>query len=114
MIFQVVMVFIHLSSPMLNKARVCQRVALGGHNVPDEKVEQRIPRTLENVRTAIALCDQVKILDNSSAHDPFVQLATIYPQKKRPRQRVLEHKESLPDWLLWLLGDIDAIPPSEK
>ncbi|PIE25061.1 MAG: hypothetical protein CSA60_01780 [Neptuniibacter caesariensis] len=43
--YQVILVFIHVDNPSLNKARISQRVEEDGHFVPDEKVESRIPRT---------------------------------------------------------------------
>ena len=95
--YQVVLVFIHVDSPSLNKARISQRVEEGGHFVPDEKVETRIPRTLENIRRALPLCDYVRILDNSSYDDPFKQIATIR------NQAITEHKQPLPAWAAGLL-----------
>lgn len=95
--YEIVMVFIHLSSAMLNKARIAQRVAAGGHNVPDDRVETRIPRLLEYVKTAIPLCDQVRIFDNSSIDNPFAAIVTIR------RQQIDVHVDILPDWARHLL-----------
>lgn len=97
--YQVIMVFIYLESSMLNKARVHQRVERGGHNVPEEKIEQRIPRALANFELAIPLCDQVRVLDNSSATNPFQQVLTLYPNRKHAANRVEQHREHLPTWL---------------
>lgn len=90
--YQVIMVFIHLESTELNKARISQRLESGGHHVPDEKVEQRIPRLLEYIKTVIPLCDQFRILDNSSARNPFMQVMQI-------RDGVIEvQKGDIPEW----------------
>lgn len=75
--YQVVLVFIHLATIDLNQLRVAQRVADGGHGVPADKIEQRVPRTLMYVQTALALCDEVFFLDNSSSVDPFKRVARI-------------------------------------
>lgn len=75
--YQVILVFIHLESAELNKARISQRLESGGHHVPDEKVEQRIPRLLKHIKTVIPLCDQVHVLDNSSARNPFKPVMVI-------------------------------------
>ncbi len=75
--YQVILVFIHLDNSALNKARVSQRVSEGGHHVPEDKVDSRIPRLLENIKVVIPLCDHVRILDNSRADNPFQQLVTI-------------------------------------
>jgi len=90
--YQVILVFIHLKSAELNKARISQRLESGGHHVPDEKVEQRIPRLLKHINTVIPLCDQVCILDNSSARNPFKPVMVI-------RDGNIEVQQStLPEW----------------
>ncbi|MEX1033202.1 MAG: AAA family ATPase [Cellvibrionaceae bacterium] len=92
--YQVVLVFIHLSSPDLNKARISQRVEAGGHSVPDNKVEPRIRRALDNLAKAIPLCDQVRLLDNSSAINPLQLIATV----RNGGAKVELHQQPLPKW----------------
>lgn len=75
--YQVVMVFVHLEQSSLNKARVHQRIETGGHAVPEEKIETRIPRTVDNVLNALPLCDDVWVLDNSSAQEPYKKVLRI-------------------------------------
>jgi hypothetical protein len=41
--YQIILVFIHLEPTALNKARVKQRTEEGGHTVPEDKIENRIP-----------------------------------------------------------------------
>ena len=65
------MVFIHRECSDLNVARVAQRISEDGHAVPTAKVIQQIPRTLALVKASIPLCDEVRVVDNSSADDPF-------------------------------------------
>ena len=91
--YEIILVLIHLDSPPLNKARISQRVAEGGHFVPDEKVEQRIARTLTHVRTAIPLCDEVRILDNSSSDTPFAPVTSIIGG------RIIQHTDLTPTWV---------------
>lgn len=69
--FAVNLVYIHLASEDLNVARVLQRVANGGHPVPEEKIRSKIPRTHENMKTAIKIVDYAFILDNSDSANPF-------------------------------------------
>lgn len=78
--YEVNMVFIHLVENQLNLARVNQRVSNGGHDVPATKIIERIPRLVAHVKKAIPLCDQVLILDNSSAANPFEIVAVIKNQ----------------------------------
>lgn len=90
--YQIIMVVIHVESTALNFARISQRVIDGGHNVPTDKVEARIPRMLDNVRLAIPLCDQVRVLDNSRLDTPFLPVLTI---KQGVRT---EHLAEMPEW----------------
>lgn len=90
--YQIIFVFIHLELVDLNKARIAQRVERGGHHVPDDKVLSRSPRSLANAVKAMPLCDQVRILDNSSNQNPFKPIITI-------KQHELVYQESeLPNW----------------
>lgn len=73
--YEINMIYIHLEMPDLNVARVAQRVASGGHTVPERKVRERIARTLENVSQALPLCDRCDILDNSSSTNPYRRVA---------------------------------------
>lgn len=96
--YQVVLVFIHLGCPDLNKARVAQRVGEGGHAVPESKIESRIPRTLGNVRQALALANEVHVIDNSSLQHPFVRVARLCDGE-------LERYQPLEVWATELLAD---------
>ena len=96
--YTVIMVLIHLEQAELNAARVAQRVQEGGHNVPTEKLLKRIPRMLNQVKMAIPLCDEVRVLDNSSAENPFQPLMTI------KLGQVEFHQHPLPAWATQLLA----------
>ncbi|MCP4334343.1 MAG: AAA family ATPase [Gammaproteobacteria bacterium] len=104
--YQIILVLIHLEHTDLNKARISQRVSEGGHNVPDEKVEQRIPRTLAHVKKAIPLCDQVRILDNSRSDNPYTPLVSII------EGQMTHHFHPLPGWTR-NLDDEEIFPESD-
>ncbi len=97
--YEIILVFIHLCDPALNQARIAQRVSEGGHNVPPDKVINRIPRTLKLIKKTLPLCDYAYILDNSRAGNPFQQLAMI-----REGQIIFRHNV-MPDWCRELLLD---------
>lgn len=97
--YEVVLVFIHLDNLDLNLARIAQRVEEGGHAVPTEKVESRIPRTLKHIKTAIPLCDKVYVLDNQSYEKPFDKIATLY------HSDLILHSDKIPKWAKSLLAD---------
>lgn len=66
--------FIGLESVELSRARVMQRVHLGGHDVPDDKIDGRYPRTLDNLVRLIPVANRLTIYDNSKLerpHRPF-------------------------------------------
>jgi predicted ABC-type ATPase len=77
--YTVIMVLIHLEQAELNAARVAQTM-------------------LNQVKTAIPLCDEVRVLDNSSAENPFRPLMTIKPGQ------VECHQHPLPAWATQLLA----------
>lgn len=96
--YEILLVFIHLETETLNQARVAQRISEGGHPVPADKISARIPRLLNHIRTALPLCDQVRILDNSRADDPFRQIVVIRAGRV---DRLTQ--DALPDWASRLL-----------
>lgn len=75
--YEVTLIYIHLVNTELNQARVSQRVASGGHDVPADKITSRIPRTMKNIRDALPLSDIARFYDNSSFHRPFQSIAEI-------------------------------------
>ncbi len=97
--YEIILVYMHLGSAMLNLARVAQRVSLGGHNVPADKVEQRLPRLKANVKTALPLCDRVYLLDNSRADDPFAVIVEIVDGQSTPTTL------PLPSWAALLINE---------
>lgn len=96
--YVVLLVFIGLDSPLLSRARVAERVERGGHDVPDEKIEARFPRTLENLRRAVELVDFALLLDNSSAVEPFRFVASF------ELGQLLERSDLVPRWTAPLHG----------
>jgi predicted ABC-type ATPase len=73
--YTVVLVFIGLTDAALSESRVAQRVLGGGHDVPTEKLAERFPRTLENLRRATHDLPHVLVLDNSDTTRPFEPVA---------------------------------------
>lgn len=63
--YRVGVIFIGLDDPQLSIARVMDRVDAGGHDVPDELVMQRFPRSFQNLKKAIPLTDFILLVDNS-------------------------------------------------
>lgn len=57
--------FIATRDPDINVSRVANRVALGGHTVPTDKIRARYERSLGFLRGAIAASDRAFLFDNS-------------------------------------------------
>jgi len=91
--YVVVLCYIGLSSPDQSAERVAMRVSQGGHDVPDEKLRSRFPRTLANLETAIRRLPQVLVYDNSDLNLPFRHVAWFVHGQARHLH------EPTPDWL---------------
>jgi predicted ABC-type ATPase len=96
--YEIILVYIHLISDQLNIARVRQRISEGGHAVPPEKIVERIPRTLANVKVAMALADSVELLDNSSHANPYRRVVSMRQGK------ITTHDSLVPEWAKNLLA----------
>lgn len=58
--------FVATDDPAINVSRVANRVALGGHAVPEDKIVERYHRSLGQLFTAIRSTDRAYIFDNST------------------------------------------------
>jgi predicted ABC-type ATPase len=97
--YRVILIYIHLNDSALNEARVQQRISEGGHSVPPEKIHSRIPRTKKNIKSALSLVDEARLLNNSFRDDPFQQIIVL---------KAGEYKElisPLPGWVIEILPD---------
>jgi len=97
--YHIVLVYIHLETPELNEARVHQRVAEGGHDVPPQKIRSRIPRTMKYIATVLPLIDEARLLDNSLFDAPFRKIAVI------EHGALTESVSPLPGWAKKVLKD---------
>ena len=90
--YRVWLFFIGIGSPQLSRARVRERVAArAGHDVPDQHVEERYPRTLANLPGAVAAASESVLLDNDSADDPYRFVALFQDGKLVKRSRLSPH-----------------------
>lgn len=63
--FDTVLYFVATANPRLNVARVAQRVALGGHDVPADRIRDRYHRTLGLLPEALKIASSAAVFDNS-------------------------------------------------
>lgn len=64
--YRIYLYFVATQDATINIARVAQRVQLGGHNVPQEKIIQRYHKSLDNILPLLKLCDRAYFFDNST------------------------------------------------
>ncbi|HKB76134.1 MAG TPA: zeta toxin family protein [Myxococcales bacterium] len=93
--YTVVLCYIGVDSVEVSQQRVAMRVLQGGHDVPDDKLIARFPRTQANLTRAIHSLPHVLVYDNSDLTSPFQQVAEF--QDGKP----VSLRPSLPPWLAW-------------
>lgn len=86
--------FICTVDPAINSERVRQRVALGGHNVPKDKIVKRYNESLQVLSQIIPLCHRVYLFDNSTEDRSIEPVAEIDDKK-----RFIAKTESMPWWV---------------
>jgi predicted ABC-type ATPase len=68
--FEVIVWFIGLSDPDLHIARVRERVADGGHDIPEAKIRERWSSSRRNIIDLMPHLDALRVFDNSRERDP--------------------------------------------
>lgn len=64
--FRVKLFFVGVEEPTINIARVAQRVAQGGHDVPRDRIVARYHRTMALLPDAVVAADHSIIFDNTT------------------------------------------------
>ncbi len=95
--YTVVLVFIGIAGPDVSDTRVAMRVAEGGHDVPREKLMERFPRTMNNLKRALVELANVWVYDHSDLARGYRLVARI--ADRHP----IEVFGPTPDWLRPLL-----------
>jgi predicted ABC-type ATPase len=93
--YTVVLCYIGIDSVEVSQERVAMRVLQGGHDVPDDKLVARFPRTQANLTRAIHSLPHVLVYDNSDLASPFRVVAEFHDGKP------VNLRPALPGWLAW-------------
>jgi predicted ABC-type ATPase len=72
--FRTQLVFIALQNADLHVQRVRDRVAKGGHDIPEAVIRRRYDVAFDNLTTVLPFCDEVAIFNNSYAKGPSLRL----------------------------------------
>lgn len=84
--------FVCTDYPEINIERVRQRVELGGHPVPEEKIVSRYYRSLELLKSAVAETYRTFIFDNTGKESNLI--LEIFEGKE-----VIYHSREIPHWV---------------
>lgn len=95
--YTVVLCFIGIGGPAVSSERVAMRASQGGHDVPDAKIAARYPRSLANLKRAIATLPMVIVFDNDDLSAPYRRVAEFDHRKRAWADDVI------PAWLAPLL-----------
>ena len=62
--WKVVLIYLYIPSAEFSSFRVQQRFAQGGHNVPEDAIVRRYPRSIKNLFLYSEVCDQTLCFNN--------------------------------------------------
>jgi predicted ABC-type ATPase len=101
--YRVVLLVVCVDDPKILLARVRQRVSEGGHDVPAQRILDRYPRTLQNLKQAVKLADLSMLFHNPNIGrgKPAVPQRVAVCRKGVVKQRA----DALPEWVNRVLGD---------
>lgn len=90
--FRTYLYFVATADPDINIARVRQRVAEGGHDVPSDKIVQRYGRSIDLLGQACDASNRAYIFDNSGEQHVLIAEVT-------DRETMTLHADTVPQWL---------------
>jgi predicted ABC-type ATPase len=97
--YQVALYVVSVDDPKCLLARVSQRVEEGGHHVPPDRILQRYPRTMANLKTAVRLADAAFVFDAVEAAQGAHRLVALCEQEQTT---LLANR--LPSWATAMLA----------
>jgi predicted ABC-type ATPase len=97
--YTVVLFFIGTAGADVSEERVAMRVLKGGHDVPSDKLIERYPRVMRNLRRALVEISNIRVYDNTDLRDPYRLVAT------REEGGSVVLFGTVPEWLRSLLTE---------
>jgi predicted ABC-type ATPase len=95
--YNTILCFIGIAGPRVSEQRVAMRVSQGGHDVPTEKLRQRMPRILANLKAALRELPHVRVFDNNDLRTAS-RLVAVFESG-----RLVKLRRPVPRWLAPLL-----------
>jgi predicted ABC-type ATPase len=96
--YTVLLIFIGIAQPEISDQRVAMRASRGGHDVPRQKLFDRFPRTMNNLKRALVELSNVEVYDHSDLDIGYRLVAS------RVNGRNIKLREPVPAWLRALLS----------
>jgi predicted ABC-type ATPase len=95
--YTVVLIFIGIAGPEISSERVAMRVLQGGHDVPPEKLLERFPRTLNNLKKTLFELPEVWVYDHSDLGKGYCLIA------RKENGQLIKLYDPTPEWFRRLL-----------
>jgi len=95
--YNTILCFVGIAGPKVSEQRVAMRVSQGGHDVPADKLSERFPRILANLKLSLQELPNVRVFDNSDLRHPYRSVAVA------ESGRVVRLHRPVPRWLAPLL-----------
>ena len=83
------------NDPEINVQRVHDRVAAGGHGVPEDKIRSRYHLSLKNLSKLVRIADMTRIIDNSGA-----EMRYLASYSEEDGVDLLVPESDLPKWFM--------------
>lgn len=87
-------IFVLTIDASVNVARVAARVALGGHDVDEEKIRSRYSKSLNNIPRLMKICDILHVYDNTEEPVRIIRKhkdnISIFPNDLWTEERILK------------------------
>ena len=93
--FRTYLYFVATDSASINAERVARRYALGGHDVPQEKIVARYARSIANVQAALPHLSRAFFFDNSGA-----EMRYLASYSEEDGLDLLVPESDLPKWFI--------------
>lgn len=108
--FMVVLLVVCLDNPAALPARVRQRVTEGGHDVPADRILERYPRTLANLKLAVRMADMALLYDTGNFLEAGVNSPIRVAVVRGKNAKLLVN--TLPKWAINVLTEVPEFTTS--
>lgn len=98
--YEIRLLYVGLENKELAVERVANRVKNGGHNISTELINERYGKSIENLKAAIKIADEVRVYDNSKDFNR----KTLFIAKDN---KILFKAEKMPEWFKESLNEYE-------